>query len=112
MMQLVRDLVSASNVYLTDGTGHTPPNTKLLQGIAQYLTHLLRVFGVVPGDQNTLGFPLRQQTEVDQERVVMPYLTVMADFREKIRKTALEEKSECLNVCAEMKCELLAKRSK
>ena len=35
-------------------------NVRLLQTIAQYLTRLFRVFGVVPSDQ-TIGFPLEEE---------------------------------------------------
>ena len=51
----MRELVGACNVYIA-GSGQAV-NARLLQTIAQYLTHLFRVFGVVPSDQ-TIGFPL------------------------------------------------------
>ena len=35
-----------------------------------------------------------------QEAVVMPYLTALADFREKIRKVALEAKGKLAVYCA------------
>ena len=144
-MRLMRELVSSANVYLTDRG--TLANARLLQTIAQYLTFLLRVFGVVPSDAG-LGFPVEQEGTTDQvsmcvsalalqqwprvcsksasqtlklcnvvscavwhttplpsqEAVVMPYLTALADFREQIRKVALENKGTCTSYRLALLC--------
>lgn len=37
----------------------TTPNAKLLENIAQYVTYLLKVFGVITtSDQQAIGFPV------------------------------------------------------
>ena len=60
----MRELVGACNVYIA-GSGQAV-NARLLQTIAQYLTHLFRVFGVVPSDQ-TIGFPLEGEKDSDNK---------------------------------------------
>ena len=57
-MTLLRELVGACNVYIADSS--SAANTRLLQTVAQYVTHMLKVFGVIPSDQS-IGFPLQQE---------------------------------------------------
>ena len=63
--------MSACNVYLTESGQEA--NARLLQTIAQYLTHLFHVFGVVPTDQD-IGFPLQQEGAAKQVRVYRGFL--------------------------------------
>lgn len=56
----MRELVSLSNTYI-DETG-TAGNAQLLGDIAQYLTYLLKVFGVIPHSTG-IGFPIQEEGE-------------------------------------------------
>ena len=58
-MTLLRELVGTCNVYIAESS--PAANARLLQTVAQYVTHMLKVFGVVPSD-DSIGFPLQQAT--------------------------------------------------
>ena len=106
-MRLLKELVTTCNIYLSDQ--RTSTNVLLLQNIASYLTDILRVFGVIP-DPTSLGFPVSQSSgdkvcpislspsvntsiiSPVQEDNVMPYLTLLADFRAEVRRRALDVK--------------------
>lgn len=92
-MRVMKELVTTSNIYLSDQS--SSPNARLLQNVGQspwqpytweawyspslplllppsshpakYLTGMLRVFGVVPQD-STLGFPVVQTAVADEVR--------------------------------------------
>ena len=55
-MRLLRDLISAANLYLAD-VPRASLNVRLLETVASYVTSMLCVFGVVPSDVG-IGFPL------------------------------------------------------
>lgn len=87
----------------------TCANVHLLTDVALYLTYLLKVFGVIAKDIR-IGFPIQDEglkgdivslsiiivciyiVASYQEEVVMPYASALADFRERVRDVALEEK--------------------
>ena len=54
-----------------------------------------QVFGVVQGD-DSIGFPIEGVATATNEEAVMPYLNLLAEFRETVRKEALETKSKTL----------------
>lgn len=58
VMRLIREIITFSNTYMND-PALTTPNAKLLESIAQYVTYLLKVFGVINTNE-PIGFP--QQT--------------------------------------------------
>lgn len=58
VVRLIREIVSLGNGYMNDIT-LTMPNAKLLETIAEYITYLMKVFGVINTTQS-IGFP--QQT--------------------------------------------------
>ena len=55
----------------------------------------MQVFGVVQED-DSIGFPKEGVATATTEETVMPYLNLLADFREAVRKEALEAKSKTL----------------
>lgn len=55
-LDVVRDLVSASNVYVRDNGGRL--NALLLRRVAEYVTDLLHVFGAIGGPRGGIGFPV------------------------------------------------------
>uniref|UniRef100_A0A673B5U6 Cysteine--tRNA ligase, cytoplasmic n=1 Tax=Sphaeramia orbicularis TaxID=375764 RepID=A0A673B5U6_9TELE len=78
VMEEMRVLVSQSNTYIANRkNAKLRPNRMLLESIAMYLTNMMKL-----------------------ESTVMPYLTVLSDFREGVRKIAREQKvMELLQLC-------------
>ncbi|XP_017296145.1 cysteine--tRNA ligase, cytoplasmic isoform X2 [Kryptolebias marmoratus] len=100
-MEEMRVLVSQSNSYIANRKStKLMPNRMLLESIAMYLTNMLKIFGTVEGS-DPIGFPVGGQGQsIDLEGMVMPYLTILSDFRENVRKIAREQKvTELLRVC-------------
>ncbi|XP_041917205.1 cysteine--tRNA ligase, cytoplasmic isoform X2 [Alosa alosa] len=100
-MEEMRSLVSQSNTYIASRkSSKLLPNRMLLQSIAVYLTDMLRIFGAIEGSE-TIGFPVGGSGQsADLESTVMPYLKVLSDFREGVRKIAREQKvTEVLQLC-------------
>ncbi|XP_012737592.2 cysteine--tRNA ligase, cytoplasmic isoform X2 [Fundulus heteroclitus] len=94
-MEEMRVLVSHSNSYIAGRkSSKLRPNRLLLESIATYLTSMLKVFGAIEGS-DPIGFPVGGQT-VDLESTVMPYLAVLSDFRENVRRIAREQKVTAL----------------
>lgn len=55
-LDVLRDLVSATNVYVRDNAGKL--NALLLRRVAAYVTDLLHVFGAISGPRGGIGFPV------------------------------------------------------
>lgn len=87
VMRLLKDLVGACNIYMDESN---PPNTHLLENVALYITKMLRIFGAVPSSA-TLGFPVEAQG-LDVEATIVPFASLVADFREEVRQISLQEK--------------------
>uniref|UniRef100_A0A3B4T5N6 cysteine--tRNA ligase n=1 Tax=Seriola dumerili TaxID=41447 RepID=A0A3B4T5N6_SERDU len=90
-MEEMRVLVNQSNSYIASRkSAKLKPNRLLLESIAVYLTNMLK------GER---GFPHRCFHPPDSlESTVMPYLTVLSDFRERVRKIAREQKGKNLRL--------------
>ncbi|MGH0176987.1 UNVERIFIED_CONTAM: hypothetical protein FKN15_074022 [Acipenser sinensis] len=100
-MEEMRALVSLGNTYIAARkSNRQTPNRMLLQSVAAYLTEMLRVFGAIDGVE-PIGFPVGGSGQnMDLEAIVMPYLSVLSDFRETVRKIARENKvTEVLQLC-------------
>ena len=73
-----------------------PPNCPLLRTIALYCTRMLQIFGVILTDSR-IGYALEGQVagqHSDIEATVMPFATLIADFREEVRTISLKESCE------------------
>uniref|UniRef100_A0AAX7SUD7 Cysteine--tRNA ligase, cytoplasmic n=1 Tax=Astatotilapia calliptera TaxID=8154 RepID=A0AAX7SUD7_ASTCA len=108
-MEEMRTLVSQSNGYIASKKSvKLRPNRMLMESIAAYLTNMLKIFGAVEGS-DPIGFPMGGQSQsVDLESAVMPYLTVLSDFRERVRKIAREQKvTELLQLCDVVRDDML-----
>ncbi|XP_036390678.1 cysteine--tRNA ligase, cytoplasmic-like [Megalops cyprinoides] len=105
----MRALVGQSNTYIA-GRKSTKllPNRMLLKSIAVYLTDILKTFGAIEGAE-PIGFPVVGNGQsVDLESTVMPYLKVLADFREGVRKISREQKvTEVLQLCDAVRDDIL-----
>ncbi|XP_025829658.1 cysteine--tRNA ligase, cytoplasmic [Agrilus planipennis] len=81
-MENLRELVCACNLYFRD---QKKPVIILLDDIALYVTHMFQVFGLIPKNSQ-IGFPVKTQSgEVETESLLMPYLNVIAEFRDNVR---------------------------
>lgn len=108
-MEEMRALVSLTNSYMAERkSARLAPNRLLLQNIALYLTSMLKTFGAIEGTE-PIGFPVGGKDQSgDLESTVMPYLTVLSDFRHNVRKIAREQKvTELLQLCDEIRDDTL-----
>ncbi|XP_060768022.1 cysteine--tRNA ligase, cytoplasmic isoform X2 [Neoarius graeffei] len=108
-LEEMRALVGQSNTYMAARkSAKLLPNRMLLQSIAHYLTNMFKTFGAIEGTE-PIGFPVgRNDQNVDLESTVMPYLKVLSDFREGVRKIAREQKvTEVLQLCDAVRDDIL-----
>ncbi|GMR47883.1 hypothetical protein PMAYCL1PPCAC_18078, partial [Pristionchus mayeri] len=110
-MEKLRDLITIGNAYIVEKEkAHSTPNCVLLRDMAVYITSQLRMFGIpTSGD---IGFPVESDGEGslngNLEETIMPYLSVLADFREKVRAIAREHKvTPILEECDRVRDEVL-----
>merc|ERR1712059_122701 len=84
----------------SDGT----PSHAVLGMVAKYLTKMLKVFGANEGDQ-LIGFSAADDAgATKREEVVMPFLDLLAQFREDVRTVAKEEgTTKILRLCDELR---------
>ena len=87
VMKHLRELVNRCNVYMTEAK---PPNTHLLENVALYITKMLQVFGAIPSP-STVGYPVHSQ-QLDVEATVLPFASLVGNFREEVRQISLQEK--------------------
>ncbi|VEN48505.1 unnamed protein product [Callosobruchus maculatus] len=100
----LRDMVTSSNIYLRE---RKPPNMLLLKDIAGYVTKMLTIFGAIK-EQPRIGFPVSSSNENTMECIIMPYLTILAEFRGNIRNSARTLKAtEILNECDKLRDDVL-----
>uniref|UniRef100_A0A3B4CES9 Cysteine--tRNA ligase, cytoplasmic n=1 Tax=Pygocentrus nattereri TaxID=42514 RepID=A0A3B4CES9_PYGNA len=108
-LEEIRALVGQSNAYVAARkAAKLLPNRMLLQSIAQYLTDMFKTFGAIEGTE-PIGFPVGKNGQnTDLESTVMPYLNVLSDFREGVRKIAREQKvTEVLQLCDAVRDDIL-----
>jgi len=108
-LDAIRDLVGHCNIYIRDKrVSKQECNCLLLRDIAAYITWLLRVFGAIPTEEY-IGFPIAEsEGAMNTEDVVMPYLSVLADFRNNVRSHARELKaSKILEECDKLRDDIL-----
>ncbi|KAM9493250.1 cysteine--tRNA ligase, cytoplasmic isoform 2-T2 [Clarias gariepinus] len=108
-LEEMRALVGQSNTYMAARKGaKLLPNRMLLESIAHYLTDMFKTFGAIEGIE-PIGFPVGgNDHNVDLESTVMPYLKVLSDFREGVRKIAREQKvTEVLQLCDGVRDDIL-----
>ncbi|CAH1163262.1 unnamed protein product [Phaedon cochleariae] len=100
----LRDLISKSNIYLRE---QKPANSLLLYDIALYVTKMLKIFGAI-FEPDIIGFPVSNGTSNNVESTILPYLSILADFRDKIRISARTLKAtEILKECDHLRDEIL-----
>ncbi|GAB9465744.1 Cysteine-trna ligase [Globisporangium polare] len=60
----------------------------IIRSAAEYITQILRVFGLIPSASGDIGFPLSAEGGEDQETILTPILDIFAQFRDEIREAA------------------------
>lgn len=60
-MKIIRDVISSCNVYTKDSP---QINARLMEGVAHYITYILKVFGVISLDEG-IGFPIEGEGSAD-----------------------------------------------
>jgi len=112
VIEKMRELINSSNIYIKEKSStKSLPNAQLLKTIAEYLTSLLKMFGVIP-EQTQLGYPSEDSSEcsADKETILMPYLEALADFRKAVREMAIEQKNNnILKECDRLRDEVTPK---
>ncbi|XP_037373291.1 cysteine--tRNA ligase, cytoplasmic isoform X2 [Talpa occidentalis] len=93
VLEEMRALVGQCNLYMAARkAAKRRPNRALLESVALYLTHMLKIFGAIE-EESPLGFPVGVAgTRLNLESTVMPYLQVLSEFREGVRRIAREKK--------------------
>lgn len=105
VIQLMQALAKQSNIYIKQVRQlEQTPNHAVLKGIAKYLTRILKIFGANDGEQE-MGFPsVGGATGADREEMLMPFVDLIAEFREDVRKIAREEKvTKILKLCDDIR---------
>ncbi|KAL9955644.1 hypothetical protein ACROYT_G036997 [Oculina patagonica] len=100
-LRQMQELVKQANIYISSKKEKKEsPNHDLLEGVAKYLTQMLKIFGAIDEEQ-AIGFPVASKTAAaNHEEVAMPYVQLLADFREEVRNVAREEKvTKILQAC-------------
>lgn len=108
-LDAVRDLIGICNIYIRDNRASIKEcNCLLLQDIAAYITWLLKVFGTISTEEY-IGFPISESKgATNTEELVMPYLSIMADFRDSVRSHARQLKAtDILRVCDRLRDDIL-----
>ncbi|OWK17240.1 CARS, partial [Cervus elaphus hippelaphus] len=95
VLEEMRALVGQCNLYMAARkAARRRPHRVLLESIAHYLTHMLKIFGAIE-EESSLGFPIGGAgTSLNLESTVMPYLQVLSEFREGVRRIAREHRGE------------------
>uniref|UniRef100_A0A7E4W012 Cysteine--tRNA ligase, cytoplasmic n=1 Tax=Panagrellus redivivus TaxID=6233 RepID=A0A7E4W012_PANRE len=108
VIEKVRAIIVLGNGYYTQTEGDGSTNVELLVNMAEYITGLFKMFGVVP-QNNDIGFGSESTSDgVNKEELLMPYLTALADFRETVRASARTQKNtDILNECDRIRDEVL-----
>lgn len=108
-LDALRDVVSASNIYIERKLkSNETPSLGLLKNIAVYITRIFKMFGAIEGEQE-FGFPTSEDSGTrNVEDTVMPYLTVLASFRDEIRAEARRRKDlTTLDLCDRLRDNVL-----
>lgn len=103
-------LVGAANVYLAG----KELNLDVLRHVCDYIKRILTMFGAIDDSmaEFSIDYPSSSTQSGNHEAQVMPYLTVLAEFREKVRLIAMdvsdkESKLRVMNACDELRDDIL-----
>jgi cysteinyl-tRNA synthetase len=100
----LKDLIGSTNVYIQKFKVH---NGDLLKQIACYVTKIFKVFGLIPGSEDSFGFGSKEEGSVDVESVVLPFVDLLSDFREKVRTSARSVENPTIKGDLMKECDLI-----
>jgi len=107
-LDCVKNLISACNKYMA--RLKQSANRALIKNIAEYVTGLFQMFGVIEGKQ-ALGFPsdsAGSSSGSNVEETQMPLLQVLAEFRGAVRQDARQRQAtEILERCDALRDDIL-----
>ncbi|CAG8471591.1 45_t:CDS:10, partial [Diversispora eburnea] len=88
----IMDLVYKTNIYIA--SGRSKININIIENIANYVTKMLRIFGVIESSESKeIGFGVSEkQKSVNKEEIVLPYLRVLSNYRDNIREYSRQKK--------------------
>jgi cysteinyl-tRNA synthetase len=106
VIQHLVDLVQECNKYVSN---ESKPKNLVVQKVAIYVTKILRIFGVVQGN-DVIGFAESGGDGGTKEDIVAPFVDAFVDFREKVRGAAKSKSNpgEFLKHCDDIRDETLA----
>jgi len=103
-MHTMKQLVTYSNVYVSEVGVGEQTNIALLETIARYITKMFKIFGVIGDHEHVdIGFESAvantQSANSDQAEPI-EYLEAFSNFREEVRKAAIDkDHSKVMSAC-------------
>lgn len=108
VLMSIQDLVVNTNAYIEGNRSkdvqQLSHNRGLLEDVATYITGIFDVLGLIP-EPRKIGFASSSKGSGNTEEVVMPYLNVLASFRDKVRIEARDIGGSAGNILKE--CDIL-----
>ncbi|GAA5982819.1 hypothetical protein JCM11641_004635 [Rhodosporidiobolus odoratus] len=96
-LQVLLDLVSQTNIYLSRGRNNV--NVNVVLAAEEWVTRVLRMFGLGEGSERdsrgerVIGWGQKvkegEEAGVDRESLLMPYLRALSGFRDQVRQLAM-----------------------
>ena len=110
LMAIRDDLVGAANSYLMGND----MNLDILRLVCNYIRKILMMFGAVDDSMSEFRIESKQSAveNCSQEEQLMPYLSVLAEFRERIRSIGMElvdkeSKLKVMKACDDLRDDIL-----
>ncbi|KIL65876.1 hypothetical protein M378DRAFT_76124 [Amanita muscaria Koide BX008] len=90
-LDTIRDLVSRTNVYIN--TQGSKVNVDLVESIARWISRMLRMFGLGEGESDDIGWgqETKEDSPINREEILTPYLQVLSSFRDSVRRLAMSK---------------------
>uniref|UniRef100_A0A0N5CDI8 Cysteine--tRNA ligase, cytoplasmic n=1 Tax=Strongyloides papillosus TaxID=174720 RepID=A0A0N5CDI8_STREA len=113
VVEIIRELVNTCNIYVNDlEKNNKTPNCIVLKDIAIFIVELFDVFGVNLNGRSFFALNANSSDDkasnIDKEELIMPFLQVLSEFRENVRKHARASKNiDILNLCDEIRDTIL-----
>ncbi|EGC32761.1 hypothetical protein DICPUDRAFT_155256 [Dictyostelium purpureum] len=106
-LKALSELVSKTNVYLRDCNAQKKnPRINLVQTVAEYVTYIFNVFGLVDNSSNSIGFGSGVKGNLEEE--MTPILDAITKFRSEVRSSAIaKDTASILKTCDTLRDEIL-----
>ncbi|CAG8627195.1 21120_t:CDS:10, partial [Racocetra persica] len=90
-MSEIMELINKTNIYVSAGRNNI--SIFVLENIAKYVTKMLKIFGIIGNTSSEdIGFGESEQSVINREEAVLPYLRVLSSFRDNVRELARQQK--------------------